>query len=175
MTGDSAPDDVDFTVTMTPVDEANPMPDASSVTITGSGTATLGPITYTKPGDYLYTVTQKEGSEAYFTYDTTSYTVTVRVINDGEGGLTAEIWAIEEGGVDKVDEILFENSYDPPAPAPKPTPKPTPVKHTTAKVTSASPKTGDEMNLVVLGCLLGISLLGLIALTVVFCWNRKRS
>ena len=31
------------------------------------------------------------------------------------------------------------------------------------------------MNLVVLGCLLGISLLGLIALTVVFCWNRKRS
>lgn len=54
-------------------------------------------------------------------------------------------------------------------------PKPTPVKHTTAKVTSASPKTGDEMNLVVLGCLLGISLLGLIALTVVFCWNRKRS
>ena len=175
VTGDSAPDAVDFTVTMTPVDEANPMPDASSVTITGSGTATLGPITYTKPGDYLYTVTQKEGSEAYFTYDTTSYTVTVRVINDGEGGLTAEIWAIEEGGVDKVDEILFENSYDPPAPAPKPTPKPTPVKHTTAKVTSASPKTGDEMNLVVLGCLLGISLLGLIALTVVFCWNRKRS
>ena len=48
---------------MTPVDEANPMPDASSVTITGSGTATLGPITYTKPGDYLYTVTQKEGSD----------------------------------------------------------------------------------------------------------------
>lgn len=158
---------------MTPVDEANPMPDASSVTITGSGTATLGPITYTKPGDYLYTVTQKEGSEAYFTYDTTSYTVTVRVINDGEGGLTAEIWAIEEGGVDKVDEILFENSYDPPAPAPKPTPKPTPVKHTTAKVTSASPKTGDEMNLVVLGCLLGISLLGLIALTVVFLLEQK--
>ena len=50
VTGDSAPDDVDFTVTMTPVDEANPMPDASSVTITGSGTATLAPSPIPSPG-----------------------------------------------------------------------------------------------------------------------------
>ena len=58
-------------------------------------------------------------------------------------------------------------------PAPSKPAKATPTSIT--KTTTKAPKTGDETNLVVLGCLMGISLLGLIALTVVFCWNRKRS
>ena len=177
---DSVPSDVDFTITLTPNESGNPMPAASSITITDSEIGEFGPITYTKPGDYIYTVTQVKGSQKYFTYDTTSYTVTVRVVNDGEGGLTSETWAIEEDAGVKTDAILFTNAYDPPvAPTPTPTQKPTTrstlttIKHTTPKV--SSPKTGDETNLIVLGCLTGISLLGLIGLTVVFYWSRKRN
>lgn len=179
VTGDSAPTGVDFTVVLAPVGEGVPMPAEDTLVITDSGVDAFGPITYTKPGDYVYTVTQVVGSETDFIYDDTSYTVTVRVVNDGQGGLTAEIWAIEEGGTVKVDEILFNNIYDAPDPddgsASSSDPAPSkPAKATPTSVTKA-PKTGDETNLVVLGCLMGISLLGLIALTVVFCWNRKRS
>ena len=183
VTGDSAPTGVDFTVVLAPVGEGVPMPAEDTLVITDSGVDAFGPITYTKPGDYVYTVTQVVGSETDFIYDDTSYTVTVRVVNDGQGGLTAEIWAIEEGGTVKVDEILFNNIYDAPDPddgsasssdpAPSKPAKATPTSVTKTK--TAAPKTGDETNLVVLGCLMGISLLGLIALTVVFCWNRKRS
>lgn len=182
ITGESVPTGIDYTVTITPADESNPMPDASSVTITDSGTAALGPITYTKPGDYVYTVTQQAGDVENVTYDTTNYTVTVRVVNDGEGGLTAEMWVVEEDGTDKVGEILFHNTYDAPVtpdPTPKPTPTPTPTKPTATKtsatVKSASPKTGDETNLVVLGCLMGVSLIGLVGLTAAFYWKKKRS
>lgn len=183
VTGDSAPDGVDFTLTLAPAGEDVPMPEEDTLVITDSGTDAFGPITYTKPGDYVYTVTQEAGSEADFIYDDTSYTVTVRVVNDGQGGLTAEIWAIEEGGTIKVEEILFNNIYDVPDPGPgsassdpAPTKKPAKAVPTSVKNSkTAAPKTGDETNLVVLGCLMGISLLGLIALTVVFCWNRKRN
>lgn len=166
-----------------PAGEDVPMPEEDTLVITDSDTNTFGPITYTKPGDYVYTVTQVAGSEQDFIYDDAVYTVTVRVVNDGEGGLRAEIWAIEEGGTTKVEKILFNNLYDVPDPgdssdssAPVPSKKPAkavPTSVTTTK--STAPKTGDETNVVVLGCLMGISLLGLIALTVVFCWNRKHS
>ena len=181
-----APAGVDFTVTLAPAEEDVPMPEEDSLTITDGGTDAFGPITYTKPGDYVYTVTQEAGSETDFIYDSTSYTVTVRVVNDGEGGLRAEIWAIEEGGTVKVEKILFSNIYDVPDPgdgsgsssASAPSKKPAKATPTTTSVKNsktAATKTGDETNLVVLGCLLGISLLGLIALTIVFCWNRKRN
>lgn len=182
VTGDSAPTGVDFTLILAPDGEDVPMPEEDTLVITDCGKDAFGPITYTKPGDYVYTVTQLVGSETDFIYDDTSYTVTVRVVNDGEGGLTAEIWAIEEGGTVKVEKILFNNIYDVPdpgdgsdssTPAPSKPAKATPTSIT--KTTTKAPKTGDETNLVVLGCLMGISLLGLIALTVVFCWNRKRS
>ena len=181
-----APAGVDFTVTLAPAGEDVPMPEEDSLTITDGGTVAFGPITYTKPGDYVYTVTQEAGSEQDFIYDDTSYTVTVRVVNDGQGGLRAEIWAIEEGGTVKVEEILFSNIYDvadpgdgsastsAPAPSKKPA-KATPTATSVKNSKTTATKTGDETNLVVFSCLLGISLLGLVALTVVFCWNRKRN
>ena len=91
----------------------------------------------------------------------------------------------KSGGTVRVEEILFNNIYDVPDPgtgssssSSDPAPSKKPAKAVPASVTKTktnAPKTGDETNLAVLGCLMGISLLGLIALTVVFCWNRKRS
>lgn len=45
------------------------MPEEDTLVITDSDTNTFRPITYTKPGDYVYTVTQVAGSEQDFIYD----------------------------------------------------------------------------------------------------------
>lgn len=79
-------------------------------------------LTYTAPGDYRYTVRQCAGGTAHMTYDATVYTVTVRVTNQPDGGLGAEIWATG-GSSEKTGLLLFQNRYDPPA-APTPTPAP---------------------------------------------------
>ena len=81
-----------FTITLTPEDGA-PAPAADTVQVKGSGTAGFTGLTYTAPGDYRYTVRQCAGGTAHMTYDATVYTVTVRVTNQPNGGLGAEIWA----------------------------------------------------------------------------------
>lgn len=43
------------------------------------GTVTFDKLTYTKPGDYVYRVSEAEGSEANVVYDTTAYYVKVHV------------------------------------------------------------------------------------------------
>ena len=40
--------------------------------------------------------------------------MTVRVQNDAEGGLTAELWAVKEGTTMKNDAVQFQNHYDAP-------------------------------------------------------------
>ena len=79
-----------FTITLTPEDGA-PAPAADTVQVKGSGTASFTGLTYTAPGDYRYTVRQSAGGTAHMTYDATVYTVTVRVTNQPNGGLGAEI------------------------------------------------------------------------------------
>lgn len=114
-----------FTITLTPEDGA-PAPAADTVQVKGSGTAGFTGLTYTAPGDYRYTVRQCAGGTAHMTYDATVYTVTVRVTNQPNGGLGAEIWATG-GSSEKTGLLLFQNRYDPPA---APTPTPAPAKTT---------------------------------------------
>ncbi|MEE8705048.1 MAG: FctA domain-containing protein, partial [Olsenella sp.] len=78
--------------TLEAVDGA-PMPAAGGGTVTNpdatGGTATFGDITYTKPGTYIYTVTES-GSVAGVTNDAqATKTVTVVVTDNGDGTLTA--------------------------------------------------------------------------------------
>lgn len=94
--------------------------------VKGSGTAGFTGLTYTAPGDYRYTVRQCAGGTAHMTYDATVYTVTVRVTNQPNGGLGAEIWATG-GSSEKTGLLLFQNRYDPPA---APTSTPAPAKTT---------------------------------------------
>ena len=44
-----------YTVVLTAEDDA-PLPEETRLTVTDNGTVEFGPITYTKPGDYVYTV-----------------------------------------------------------------------------------------------------------------------
>ena len=96
-----------FTITLTPEDGA-PAPAADTVQVKGSGTASFTGLTYTAPGDYRYTVRQCAGGTAHMTYDATVYTVTVRVTNQPNGGLGAEIWATG-GSSEKTGLLLFQN------------------------------------------------------------------
>ena len=55
------------------------------------GTITFEDITYTEVGEHEYTVTEKAGTEAGVTYDSKSYTVKVKVTDNGQGQLEAAV------------------------------------------------------------------------------------
>ena len=55
------------------------------------GTVTFEDITYTAAGEHTYTISEKEGSEADVTYDTTKHEVTVNVTDNGQGQLEAAV------------------------------------------------------------------------------------
>ena len=82
---------------------------------------------------YTYTISEVTGSEDTIAYDGTEYTFTVKVHDNGDGQLVAEL--------DQPQDMVFRNSYTPkPTPTPTVTPTPTPSAAPTAKPTpSATP------------------------------------
>ena len=83
-----------------------PAPSTTSGTVTDKAdTATFGPITYTAPGEYTYTVTET-GTVAGVTNDTTTEkTVTVNVVDNGDGTLTATADSTDD------EPLTFTNTY----------------------------------------------------------------
>ena len=73
------------------------------------GTVTFEDITYTEVGEHEYTVTEKAGNEAGVTYDSKSYTVKVKVTDNGQGQLEATVTG--DG-----DNVTFINKYNKPTP-----------------------------------------------------------
>ena len=71
------------------------------------GTVTFEDITYTEVGEHEYTVTEKAGNEAGVTYDSKSYTVKVKVTDNGQGQLEAKVTG--DG-----DNVIFTNKYNKP-------------------------------------------------------------
>lgn len=153
-----------YTVVLTAEDGA-PLPEETQLAVTDNGTVEFGPITYTKPGDYVYTVYQDVGETEFYTYDRTVYTVTVRVVNDDNGGLKAEIWAIRDDETEKMENVTFTNVY---TPEEEPEPDGSSSASTSAapviKKKTNTPKTGDSANLTLWTCLLAASALGIITL-----------
>lgn len=162
VSGTSAPSDTEFEVVLTSLDTGVPMPEKSNGTVQGSGQIILGPVTYTVPGDYHYSISQKVGNAANYTYDTSVYSVTVRVVNSEDGGLAAEVWAVKDGASDKVEEITFSNEYKAPEGPKKPEDPKKPIVIT-------APQTGDMANVN-----LFIGLLAASALTLVFVVLKTR-
>lgn len=163
-----------FTIVLTPQDGA-PAPTADTVQIQGSGTASFTGLIYTAPGDYRYTVRELAGDTPYMTYDATVYTVTVRVTNQPDGSLGAEIWATGATS-EKTGLLLFQNRYDPPT---APTATPTPTAAPTAKPTPthpapALPQTGDALPVGVLWLLLVVSAAGFVVVRYYFIGGYKK-
>ena len=114
VSGDRIPSGEVYEVVMEAITKDAPVAENMTQKVLNSGTVSFGQIHYTVPGDYQYKIYQKSGSTDRFTYDKTVYTVTVRVQNDAEGGLAAELWAVKEGTTMKNDAVQFQNHYDAP-------------------------------------------------------------
>ena len=83
------------------------------------GTVAFPAIEYTAAGTYTYTITEKAGSEANVTYDNASHTVTVEVVNNGQGQLVTTVTG---------NNPTFTNVYTAPTPTKGPKPKEDPKK-----------------------------------------------
>ena len=101
-----------FTFVLTPVSgpaAGIPMPGSREISITGAGKVSFGKITYTIPGQYVYTIAEKEGGLQSWSYDASVYTLTVTVAEDSGGQLTAGR-ALTKSGV-PAGKALFVNHY----------------------------------------------------------------
>ena len=92
-----------FTFQLTPIDGA-PMPQSGNTARNTGGTFAFGAIDYTQTGVYHYQVSEVNGGEAEYAYDTTVYDVTVTV-TDENGQLKAT--------ADGAGNIAFVNRYTP--------------------------------------------------------------
>ena len=97
-----------------------PMPDVSKdgqlkVEVNGSGEVSLGEITFSKAGKYVYTVTEIGGGKDGWSYDDEVYTLIVTVSQQGEELSVSTELKDREGERDK---ILFVNSYSEPGEEP---------------------------------------------------------
>lgn len=159
-----------------------PMPAQNVQERKNAGSISFGPMTYTVPGDYQYKISQTAGKTDRFTYDTSTYLVTVRVVNAENGTLKSEMWAVKDGSETKSGTISFGNHYD--------TPKSggskkhhhsskteettvTPVTVQTLQ-TLASPKTGDSANVILWSAFAAAALLGVAVMILITVRNGRR-
>ena len=116
----------------------------STVTNDVDGKISFDKFEYNEPGTYVYTISEVKGDEVGMTYDKSVFTVTVNVVDDGEGNLKANV-AFTKG--DKsVEGIVFNNTYKKPE-TPTPTPDPGTPKTVTNIVKTVKgflPTTGDQ-------------------------------
>lgn len=116
----------------------------STVTNDADGKIGFDKFEYDEPGTHVYTISEVKGDEVGMTYDKSVFTVTVNVVDDGEGNLKANV-AFAKG--DKsVEGIVFNNTYKKPE-TPVPTPDPGTPKTVTNIVKTVKgflPTTGDQ-------------------------------
>ena len=112
--GNSITSDEKFEFVMTPSADA-PMPEGTAAgtpkTVTaGAGGIEFGEISYTTVGGpYVYTFTEKAGTNSRWTYDDSVYTMTVNVIRNAEDKLEAQKTITKNGA--EVSIVEFKNSY----------------------------------------------------------------
>jgi pilin isopeptide linkage protein len=154
LTGDTTTDKEEFTFVLAATDGA-PLPesetaeasdtddtdeDVAKVTIKGDGEITFGPITYTKRGDYTYTLYQEPGENTQYTYDDTEYQIKVTVdrsegvfyafytcyevekpdkeetgatVDETEPSASPDVTQ-QPASVAKADDLIFNNTYEAP-------------------------------------------------------------
>lgn len=100
-----------LTVELEAVDNA-PLPQVTTLEITDGETGSFGPISYTKPGYYVYTVRQRAGVNTRGTYDETVYYLRVSVVWDNDK-LVARMAVHTQADLmdEKVSSITFNNRY----------------------------------------------------------------
>lgn len=116
----------------------------STVTNDADGKINFDKFEYDEPGTHAYTISEVKGDEVDMTYDKSVFTVTVNVVDDGEGNLKASVAYAK--GDKSVEGIVFNNTYKKPE-TPVPTPDPGTPKTVTNIVKTVKgflPTTGDQ-------------------------------
>jgi len=136
--------DGEFSFTLTGSDGTD-----ETVTNDGEGRITFSEIRFDKVGTYTYEVKENATDEAGVTIDSTVYSITVEVTDDGSGRLVAKVTGAD------ITALNFVNTYKD-VPDKNDTSKKTDTtKRTKTKKTSktpktsktsSSPRTGDENN-----------------------------
>jgi pilin isopeptide linkage protein/LPXTG-motif cell wall-anchored protein len=114
--GDTPDADAQFRFILIATDGA-PLPAGSAsgsktISVTGAGTADFGVISFTAPGTYVYTVYELYTGAAGYTYDPSTYTLTVvSVEEDHEIVITGTELTKNETDA---EEIVFTNGYEKP-------------------------------------------------------------
>lgn len=91
-----------------------PMPDGSNgnqkiLKINGEGKTEVGKITFTEPGEYVYTVYELSGNESGWKYDTANYTITF-ILSDNGHNLSCKQTILKNDT--ETDSIVFVNTFD---------------------------------------------------------------
>ncbi len=123
----SAPANSEFTFILTPEKPDLPMPriaestidpqtGASVVSRIGPGIVSFGTLSLGKRDigkTYNYTIREVKGNILHFTYDVTTYTLTLTVADNGSGEPTASV-SITDMNAKTVKRAVFKNTYSPP-------------------------------------------------------------
>ncbi len=109
-----------------------------TATNNADGSVSFSPLEFTEAGTYTYTLREVTGGLANVTYDTTVHTVTITVVDNGDGTLTATVTYDSGSGAAPV----FTNTYKVPDQPGKPEEPSEPERPDTPKI----PDAGDHTN-----------------------------
>lgn len=92
------------------------MTDAQGTTVSegandASGNVELSAITFSEPGDYTYTLAEKNDGKGGVAYDRATYQVTAHVTDNGDGTLSVA-WQVTDASQQPVDAVTFTNTYE---------------------------------------------------------------
>jgi pilin isopeptide linkage protein len=118
--GETPPEPAMFTFILEPDDDNEPLPENSTVSIEGAGEACFGEIEFTEPGEYHYTVYERDDGLDNYTYDDSVYELEVDVTYDNYGDLVASVTAYDAVTRQaKESGIMFINTYSDLNPVPE--------------------------------------------------------
>jgi pilin isopeptide linkage protein len=160
--GDTPDTTATFTFALKADNPKFPMPSGSSngvkmMNITGAGSGEFGNIAYYQPGTYTYTCYEVNNNTAGYTYDTSTFTMKVVVVDAGDRLLATRAIVRSDGNA--ADGFAFGNWYT------KTAVTPVAVTNTPAPTNPDVPKTADSFPLYLFILMLGAGSAGTIALS----------
>ncbi len=103
--------DGEFEFEVTAVSENAPMPTTPIARNDALGDIDFGIFTYDKVGTYVYTISEKNGGNPLYEYDSSVYVLTVTVTDDSVGTLSADT-VLTKNNMPATD-LVFHNGYNP--------------------------------------------------------------
>jgi pilin isopeptide linkage protein len=111
--GDTPQEDVPFTFVLAREDAngTDPLPENTTATITGAGSAQFEAITFTESGEYNYSVQEIAGNQEGYTYDSSTYHIKVKVGYSRTEGMKAICSVRRNDETGKSQALSFVNEY----------------------------------------------------------------